>query len=141
MKELRCDLHIVGGALTGLLTAYCAAQLNYNIIISEKKKTISNPKKSISDKRTTAIAEGSKTFLESQGLWQHIESFAEPIQNIKVVDETAKSKLFFSNPKKNSNLGYIVKNSKLIEVLIVLLKKKEKYINYRKREHFFNKMQ
>ena len=125
MKEIKCDLHIIGGALTGLLTAYCAAQLNYNIIISEKKKTISNPKKSISDKRTTAIAEGSKTFLESQGLWQHIESFAEPIQNIKVVDETAKSKLFFSNPKKNSNLGYIVKNSKLIEVLIVLLKKKK----------------
>ena len=41
------------------------------------------------------------------------------------MDKTAKSKLFFSNPKKNSNLGYIVKNSKLIEVLIVLLKKKK----------------
>ena len=41
------------------------------------------------------------------------------------MDKTAKSKLFFSNPKKNSNLGYIVKNSKLIEVLIMLLKKKK----------------
>ena len=51
--------------------------------------------------------------------------FAEPIHNIKVIDKTAKSKLFFSNPKKNSNLGYIVKNSKLIEVLIRLLKKKK----------------
>ena len=125
MKEFKCDLHIVGGALTGLLTAYCASQLNYNIIISEKKKIISNPKKTISDRRTTAIAEGSKIFLESQGLWQHIRAFAEPIHNIKVVDKTAKSQLFFSNPKENSNLGYIVKNSKLIEVLIMLLRKKK----------------
>ena len=125
MKEFKCELHIVGGALTGLLTAYCASKLNYNIIISEKKKIISNRKKAISDTRTTAIAEGSKNFLESQGLWKHIRAFAEPIQNIKVIDKTAKSKLFFSNPKESSNLGYIVKNSILIDVLIMLLKKKK----------------
>ena len=125
MKELKCELHIVGAALTGLLTAYCASQLNYKIIISEKKKILSNPKKAISDKRTTAIAEGSKTFLESQGLWQYIRVFAEPIHNIKVIDKTAESKLHFNNPKENSNLGYIVENSKLIQVLIKLLKKKK----------------
>jgi len=125
MKELKCELHVVGGALIGLLTAYCASQLNYNIIISEKKKIISNPKKDISDKRTTAIAEGSKIFLESQGLWDHIKFFAEPIHNIKVIDKATKSKIFFSNPKQNSNLGYIVENSKLIEVLIKLIKKKK----------------
>ena len=128
MKELKSELHVVGGALTGLLTAYCASQLNYKIIISEKKKIISNPKKAISDKRTTAIAEGSKTFLESQGLWEYIGVFAEPIHNIKVIDKTAKSKLSFSNPKENSNLGYIVKNSKLIEVLIRLLKKRKTFL-------------
>ena len=125
MKEFKCELHIIGGALTGLLTAYCASQLNYNIIISEKKKIISNLKKDVSDKRTTAIAEGSKVFLESQGLWKYIKEFAEPIHNIKVIDKTAKSKLFFSNPEESLNLGYIVKNSKLIEVLIKLLKKKK----------------
>ena len=61
MKELKCDLHIVGGALTGLLTAYCASGLGYKIIVSEKKNIITN-KKSITDTRTTAIAEGSKVF-------------------------------------------------------------------------------
>ena len=45
MKELKCDLHIVGGALTGLLTAYCASFLDYNIIISEKKNIIAPLKK------------------------------------------------------------------------------------------------
>ena len=37
MKELNCDLHIVGAALTGLLTAYCTSNLGYKVIISEKK--------------------------------------------------------------------------------------------------------
>ena len=44
MKDLNCDLHIVGGALTGLLTAYCASDLGYKIIISEKKNITQNKK-------------------------------------------------------------------------------------------------
>ena len=124
MKELNCDLHIVGGALTGLLTAYCVSSFGYKIVISEKKNITLHSKKPITDTRTTAIAEGSKVFLESQGLWKFIKGFAEPIKNIKVVDTTANSNLYFSNPITKSNLGYIVKNSKLISILIKELKKK-----------------
>ena len=87
------------------MTAYCASRLNYNIIISEKEKILSNPKKAVSDKRTTAIAEGSKTFLESQV--KHIRLFAEPIHNIKVIDKAVKSKLFFSNPNKIQTLAIL----------------------------------
>ena len=76
MQELKCDLHVVGGALTGLLTAYCTSCLGYSIVISEKKNILAGTKKVTHDKRTTAIAEGSKIFLESQGLWQHIKAFA-----------------------------------------------------------------
>tara|TARA_Y100001970_G_scaffold257664_1_gene336756 strand:- start:2381 stop:3571 length:1191 start_codon:yes stop_codon:yes gene_type:complete len=129
MKELNCDIHIVGGALSGLLTAYCAAVLGYRIIISEKKNILLNNKISITDTRTTAIAEGSKIFLESQGLWKFIKPFAEPIKNIKVMDTTAKCNLDFVNPITKSNLGYIVKNSKLISVLIKELQKR-KNVNF-----------
>ncbi|MBD1147754.1 FAD-dependent monooxygenase [Pelagibacterales bacterium SAG-MED31] len=124
MKELYCDLHIVGGALTGLLAAYCASDLGFKIIVSERKKLNFNNKKITDDTRTTAIAEGSKAFLESQGLWKLIKNFAEPIKKIKVVDITANSNLNFYNPIPQSNLGYIVKNSKLISILISELKKK-----------------
>ena len=124
MKELNCDLHIVGGALTGLLTAYCASRLRFNIIISEKKNIILNNKKSITDTRTTAISEGSKNFLNSQGLWKNIKGFAEPIKNIKVVDTSANSNIDFYNPVPKSNLGYIVKNSELISLFVNELKKK-----------------
>ncbi len=129
MKELKCDLHIVGGALTGLLTAYCVSNLGYKIVISEKKNIKTHNKKPTTDTRTTAIAEGSKVFLESQGLWKFIKGFAEPIKNIKVFDTTANSNLDFSNPIKKSNLGYIVKNSRLISILIKELRKK-KNVNF-----------
>ena len=65
MKELSCDLHIVGGALTGLLTAYCVSHLGYKIIVSERKNINLHNKKPTTDTRTTAIAEGSKVFLET----------------------------------------------------------------------------
>ena len=65
MKEFNCDIHIVGGALTGLLTAYCASLWGYSIVISEKRELALYNEKSPSDKRTTAIAEGSKIFLDS----------------------------------------------------------------------------
>ena len=124
MKELNCDLHIVGGALTGLLTAYCVSGLGYKIVVSERRNIMLHNKKPTTDTRTTAIAEGSKDFLKSQGLWNLIKEFAEPIKNIKVVDTTANSNLDFINPISKSNLGYIVKNSKLISILIKELKKK-----------------
>ena len=76
MKELSCDLHIVGGALTGLLTAYCVSSLGYKIVVTEREKITLHNKKPTTDTRTTAIAEGSKVFLESQGLWKSIKSFA-----------------------------------------------------------------
>ncbi len=129
MKEFNCDLHIVGGALTGLLTAYCLSSLGYKIVVTEREKIKLNNKKPTTDTRTTAIAEGSKAFLESQGLWKFIKAFAEPIKNIKVVDKTANSNLDFRNSITKSNLGYIVKNSKLISVLIKQLNKK-KNVNF-----------
>lgn len=124
MKELKCDLHIVGGGLTGLLSAYCMSVLGYKIIISEKKNFLDD-KNTPKDTRTTAIAEGSKVFLDTQGLWEKIKKFAQPIKDIKVIDNTTSAKIFFKNPRPNSSLGYIVKNSLLINLLIKELRKKQ----------------
>ena len=134
MKELKCELHVVGGALTGLLTAYCASQLNYNIIISEKKNYIKF-KKAISDIRTTAIAEGSKTFWSLKALGTYRSLWNQ--FTILRIDKQLNQNYLLVTPK-NSNLGYIVKNSKLIEVLIRL--KKRKNISIVEGANFFNKL-
>ena len=66
MKELRCDILIIGAGLTGLLSAYALSALNLKIILIDKFKFISK-KYNDHDLRTTAIAEGSKNFLEEIG--------------------------------------------------------------------------
>tara|TARA_Y100001970_G_scaffold22886_1_gene26689 strand:+ start:29262 stop:30446 length:1185 start_codon:yes stop_codon:yes gene_type:complete len=123
MKELNCDFHIVGSALTGLLTAYSLQKQGYEIIISEKK--LFNLRAVLKDSRTTAVAEGSKVYLDQIGLWKKLKPFAEPIKLIEVIDQTAKSKIKFNNFIKNTNLGYIIKNSILINILLNDLKQKK----------------
>ena len=60
MKELQTDILIVGGGLTGLMTAYTLSALKKEIIIIDKFDF--ELKKNNFDFRTTAISEGSKEF-------------------------------------------------------------------------------
>ena len=116
MKEFKCDILIVGSGLTGLVCAYALSLLGYKIIITEQKKAKEN-EKYLNDTRTTAIAEGSKIFLDQIGLWKKISNFSEKIKNIEVVDRFKTNKINFFNDTKNNNLGYVVKNLKLLEVI------------------------
>ena len=67
MKQLECDVLIVGSGLNGIIAASALSLLDLKIIIVDQKKIspkyITN-KLSQKDTRTTAIAEGSKNFLE-----------------------------------------------------------------------------
>ena len=93
MKQMSCDILIVGSGLTGMVVAYSLSLLGYKIILAEQKK-ISNNKITITpDTRTTAIAEGSKIFLDHIGLWKKLSLFVEPIKNINVIDRSEKNKI------------------------------------------------
>ena len=125
MKLMSCDILIVGAGLTGLVVGYSLSLLGFKIILAEQKKILNNKINLNHDTRTTAIAEGSKVFLDHVGLWKKISLFAEPIKNINVIDRSEKNKIEFSNNFRNRNLGYIVKNSKFSLILKnILLKKK-----------------
>ena len=62
MKQLQSDILIVGAGLSGLLAAYALSSTNKQIIVIDRFSINSLSIKS--DLRTTAIAEGSKIFLE-----------------------------------------------------------------------------
>ena len=125
MKQMSCDILIVGSGLTGLVVAYSLSLLGFKIILTEQKKILYNKNIITSDTRTTAIAEGSKVFLDHIGLWKKLSLFAEPIKNINVIDRSFKNKIEFFNNFRNHNLGYIIKNSKFVLILKnILLKKK-----------------
>jgi len=124
MKEIDTDILIIGGGLSGLLTALALSSLRFQIIILDKSFFLSK-NKSNNDLRTTAIAEGSKIFLDSIGLWKKISKYSEKINKIKVIDRKLPSNIKFSNSNKNSALGYVIKNTIIKKTIIKILEQKK----------------
>jgi len=124
MKELHCDILIVGGGLTGLMTAYALSPLKKNIIIIDKFDFGIIREVNV-DLRTTAIAEGSKIFFEKIDIWPKLSKYAEPIKYIKVIDRTENRKINFYNKNTNQYLGFIIRNIDLKNVVVDSLKTKK----------------
>ena len=122
MKEIDANINIIGGGLVGSIAAYSLSKLGYNISILEKKKYYKND--SFKDNRTVAISEGTKGFLNKIGLWNDISVYCEPIKNIKVVDRKLFNQLDFDNIRRKSNLGYIIKNDYLLDIVYSKITKK-----------------
>jgi 2-octaprenyl-6-methoxyphenol hydroxylase len=125
MKEFNTDVLIVGSGLVGLVAAHCLSYLNYKVILVDKKN-YNISKSSFKDTRTVAVSEGSKIFLEHLSLWDFLNSYAEPIKNIKVYDRSSSNKILFSNESKNKKLGYVIENNKFSKILRNQLKKFKK---------------
>ena len=123
MKEIKTDVVIVGGGLTGLLTACALSSLELRILLIDSGIIFSDLNKK--DFRTTAIAEGSKLFFEELGIWKGIYKHCEKIKTIKVFDRNISRKINFTNPMNVGNLGYVVENAKIKKELIKILKLKK----------------
>ena len=63
MKEIQSNINIIGGGLIGAVTAYSLSKLGNKVVILEQNAKFNHKK--ILDKRTTAISEGTKRFLEN----------------------------------------------------------------------------
>ena len=124
MKEIRNDILIIGGGLTGLLAAYTFSRLGLNICILDKFNFFDQTNNK-ADLRTTAVAEGSKEFFEKINIWAKLNKDAQLIKQIKVINRTEANILKFKNKKINNNLGYIIRNSLIKKSLIKLIKGKK----------------
>ena len=124
MKHFSTDLVIVGGGLTGLLSAYVLSHLNIEIFLVDSGNIFSNKNKII-DYRTTAISEGSKVFFQEINLWDKLKKHSEGIKYISVFNRKQTSKIKFATPNSVSNLGYVVKNTIIKDEIIKLIKKKK----------------
>ncbi len=121
MKEILSNLNIVGGGLIGAALAYSLSKLGNNIVVLEQKPKFDHKK--FLDKRTTAISEGTKNFLEEISIWNEIKYHVEPIKKIQIIDRNQSNKIYFDNQRRNSNLGYIVKNEFILDALYKKLQK------------------
>ena len=120
MKEIHSNINIVGGGLIGAFVAYSLAKIGFKITIIEKKEAYHNNK--YLDHRTVAISEGTKRFLDKINLWEEINKYAQPIKKIKIIDRKISNYLEFDNIRRKSNLGYIVKNKHLLNIVYKKLK-------------------
>jgi len=113
MKEIQSNINIVGGGLIGVVTAYALSKVVNNLVVLEQKAKFDH--KRILDKRTTAISEGTRKFLDELNIWKDIRKYAEPIKKIHIVDRNQSNKIYFDNNRRKSNLGYIVKNEYILD--------------------------
>tara|TARA_Y200000002_G_scaffold135071_1_gene111341 strand:- start:825 stop:2006 length:1182 start_codon:yes stop_codon:yes gene_type:complete len=121
MKEIHSNINIVGGGLIGAVIAYALSKLVNNLVVLEQKSKFDH--KRILDKRTTAISEGTKRFLDEINIWKDISNYAEPIKKIHIIDRNQSNQIYFDNHRRNSNLGYIVKNEFILDSLYRKLEK------------------
>ena len=123
MKEIQSNINIIGGGLIGAVTAYSLSKLGNKVVVLEQNAKFNH--KNILDKRTTAISEGTKKFLEEINIWNEIGNYAEPIKNIQIIDRNQSNKIYFDNQRRKSNLGYIVKNEFILDCLYKKLQKQK----------------
>ena len=121
MKKIYSNINIIGGGLIGAFTAYSLSKLNLKITILEKNSKFNIEKHP--DLRTVAISEGTKIFLDDIGIWKKINLYAQPIKKITVINRKLSEKIEFDNIRRSSNLGYIVKNKYLLNILYKELNK------------------
>ena len=120
MKEINSNINIIGGGLIGALTAYSLSKVGLKISLVERNPVFNEKK--YTDKRTTAISEGTKKFFESTGLWGELKAYCQPINKIKVIDRKLSNQLEFDNNRRKSNLGYIIKNNSLLNTVYSKIK-------------------
>ncbi len=121
MKEIQTDIIIIGGGLIGAVCAISLSNIGYRVTILEKNNLKINQKNHL-DTRTVAISEGTKIFLNKIKIWKDLKNFSEEIKNIKIIDRNPSNYLDFDNSRRDSNLGYIIKNKLMLGVFYKKIK-------------------
>jgi 2-octaprenyl-6-methoxyphenol hydroxylase len=106
----RVDAAIIGGGMVGMSLALALAQSGMQVALIEKAPLPAQLDPSF-DGRVSAIASGSQRILGSIGAWQGMESYAQPILDIRVSDSDRPFFLHYDHQEIGSDpFGYIVEN-------------------------------
>jgi 2-octaprenyl-6-methoxyphenol hydroxylase len=105
------ELLVAGGGLTGLLLGVACASAGLAVAVVDPQEPAALVAEEF-DGRSSAIAYGSRNVLNSIGIWSEIAAEAEPILEIRVVDDNAPLYLHYDHRELETGtaLGYIVEN-------------------------------
>lgn len=125
------DIIIIGGGLTGISAALAWQKLGLNIAIMDKRPLPNNdqlPK----DGRGFAISASSVQLLTHLNIWQDCAEYAQPINDIRVVDGApyfGVNHLFLHFDHRAMEMsmpyGYIIQANKLLATLIDHIKRQD----------------
>ncbi|QKX02935.1 2-octaprenyl-6-methoxyphenyl hydroxylase [Wolbachia endosymbiont of Litomosoides sigmodontis] len=102
------DVIISGGGLLGLITAIGLGNNSVSIAVIEKN----NLPRVVDDNRAFAISQGSRKILEKLGIWRFIESEAEPILDICILDENSPITVHYDHKMVSKEpMGYVINNT------------------------------
>lgn len=113
------DCVIVGAGLAGLIAAAALRQAGYRVLCTGPA-----PKTGSSDRRTTALLNGSVHFIDQNlDLWDQLEPFASPLRTLRLIDRTgrllrAPDTVFQASEASCEAFGYNIPNADLISVLL-----------------------
>ena len=114
---------IIGGGLTGFVTAITLANLNIEVDL------VVNNIKNIKSKRTTAISQSNFDFIKKLKIKKSLDNFFWPCQNMKIYSFSEEKKLkeiLELNKKENrKNILYMVNNSSFLKIMIENVKKRK----------------
>ena len=108
---------ILGSGLIGLSSALLLERYGLESIIIDKSSI--NEIKGTSDKRTTAISQGSARIYEQIGVWKELVKYSQPIYKIKVTEGSEADGLTFNHKMTEEGvMGYIVENKFIRKFLL-----------------------
>lgn len=108
--EIRSELIVVGGGLSGLSLAIACAAAGIEVAVIDREDP-AKFRNAAYDGRTTAIAYGSQQVLSGIGVWDALAPLAEPIREIRVADGNSPLFLHYDRREVGAEaLGYIVEN-------------------------------
>ena len=111
------EIVIIGSGLIGLSSALLLERYGLGSIIIDKSSI--NEIKNASDKRTTAISQGSARIYEQIGVWKELVKYSQPIYKIKVTEGSEADGLTFNHKMTEEGvMGYIVENKFIRKFLL-----------------------
>jgi len=111
------EIVILGSGLIGLSSALLLERYGLESTIIDKSSI--NEIKSTSDKRTTAISQGSARIYEQIGVWKELVKYSQPIYKIKVTEGSEADGLTFNHKMTEEGvMGYIVENKFIKKFLL-----------------------
>ncbi len=114
------DVAIIGAGAAGLATACAMALEDLNIICFDKTFGFDGQK--TGDTRTIALLQNSVYLLQNLGVWEDCLPFAEPLNIMKVIDDTGRfppvpDASFDASELGTDPFGYNIANDRLVSIL------------------------